>query len=556
MGIRHSFTSARPEGTDPTKVRKDNWNADHIIDNGTITAAMLATITDGITLDQAGLGLTLEIKAVTPSLITAGDNGYVLTTVGGVTTWAPPSGSSASPAPYDFLVSIDSTGHMSAAPTNIGQGLTPLSGYTELGAIINACVSQLHSSSWGSGSIFIQSSIDYASGYLWNTGINLEGCSLYSVGSYLTDFTWTGIGGASGISNPGNLGGLTILGNVIVQNTGGSMRDVVVNGGILQILGTLTFGDALYASSLVIELGVGNCILEGYFGSVTDNSGTTTNLIINANRIAIPPHFIAPGINGQVLATVGGVAAWATLSGGGLGVLDWNYGITTTNAITNGQMVGLGQYFTPATTGNVMIFVSGAIYDGGDGGTMVGAILRYGTGAAPAQGAAVTGQQCSNYWELGIPEGATSTTDYFNLFDYLPGLAVGTQYWIDLESLWSTSGISFNQVQVLVVEVGGSGSVYAATSARVPYTGSGARNPISIPFVPKQIICFNATGGSGNWQSFYDYTADSGFSVNDTGVHATVSGWVLNGYLTPSSFDVNQTTCNIGETDYIMFLFA
>jgi hypothetical protein len=43
MAIKHNFVSAIADGADATQVRPSNWNADHTIDAGTITDAMLTT---------------------------------------------------------------------------------------------------------------------------------------------------------------------------------------------------------------------------------------------------------------------------------------------------------------------------------------------------------------------------------------------------------------------------------------------------------------------------------------------------------------------------------
>lgn len=42
MAVKHAFTSSVADGPDATQVRPSDWNADHTIDDGTITATMLA----------------------------------------------------------------------------------------------------------------------------------------------------------------------------------------------------------------------------------------------------------------------------------------------------------------------------------------------------------------------------------------------------------------------------------------------------------------------------------------------------------------------------------
>lgn len=43
MAIKHTKVSSAPEGSDPSKVRTSDWNADHTIEAGTITATEIAT---------------------------------------------------------------------------------------------------------------------------------------------------------------------------------------------------------------------------------------------------------------------------------------------------------------------------------------------------------------------------------------------------------------------------------------------------------------------------------------------------------------------------------
>src|ERR1035437_557139 len=54
MGIKHLFSSPKSDGADSTLVRASNWNADHAIDAGTITAAELASGIIGAPLALTG----------------------------------------------------------------------------------------------------------------------------------------------------------------------------------------------------------------------------------------------------------------------------------------------------------------------------------------------------------------------------------------------------------------------------------------------------------------------------------------------------------------------
>ena len=66
MAITHDFISAVADGADTTLVQPSDWNADHTIENATITAAMLAS---GV----SGLGYTVPLSFTIQG--TPGDGG-------------------------------------------------------------------------------------------------------------------------------------------------------------------------------------------------------------------------------------------------------------------------------------------------------------------------------------------------------------------------------------------------------------------------------------------------------------------------------------------------
>jgi hypothetical protein len=66
MAIRHAFTSTQPDGPDAAKVRASNWNADHVIDNNSVTLAQLANIATDRVLGRASAGTgAVELLTVT-----------------------------------------------------------------------------------------------------------------------------------------------------------------------------------------------------------------------------------------------------------------------------------------------------------------------------------------------------------------------------------------------------------------------------------------------------------------------------------------------------------
>jgi hypothetical protein len=106
---------------------------------------------------------------------------------------------------------------------------------------------------------------------------------------------------------------------------------------------------------------------------------------------------------------------------------------------TTGVMAGLGlaEGFTPSATGKILIIISGSMYNTSASGGATCAI-RYGTGTAPANGAALTGTQIG----ASAIRGAIAVNERmpFSVSAVITGLAVGTQIWTDLNQAALTAG--------------------------------------------------------------------------------------------------------------------
>lgn len=103
---------------------------------------------------------------------------------------------------------------------------------------------------------------------------------------------------------------------------------------------------------------------------------------------------------------------------------------TGTNS-TTGVMMGLGASITPLTT-RILILASGDIQNssGSGGGTVQ---IRYGTGTAPANGDALTGDAIGGQPDLTQAAVASNKAVPFALNAIqVAGLSAGTTYWIDL----------------------------------------------------------------------------------------------------------------------------
>jgi hypothetical protein len=100
-------------------------------------------------------------------------------------------------------------------------------------------------------------------------------------------------------------------------------------------------------------------------------------------------------------------------------------------------MMGAGGTITPVLSTRVIVTISGQMANAtaGDGATID---IRYGTGTAPVNGAAVIGTL------VGIAQTATSVTaaqkSGFSISYPITGLIVGTTYWFDISLMAITGG--------------------------------------------------------------------------------------------------------------------
>lgn len=96
-----------------------------------------------------------------------------------------------------------------------------------------------------------------------------------------------------------------------------------------------------------------------------------------------------------------------------------------------GVMMGLAIPFTPNSTGNVLLLLSGDVGNSALGGGS-GLSLRYGTGTAPGNGTAIAGTELCK--EFAGTAGVLQIQGQvpFCLPGYVGGLIVGTPYWVDL----------------------------------------------------------------------------------------------------------------------------
>lgn len=123
----------------------------------------------------------------------------------------------------------------------------------------------------------------------------------------------------------------------------------------------------------------------------------------------------------------------------------------TGTADTTGKMMGLAGTITPATTGKILVIISGDISNGTilDGGKVQ---IRMGTGTAPANGDALTGTAYG-----GLVRSNTAVAGEFLPFSLnaiVSGLTLSTAYWIDVGLAAITGGTaSVADISISAIEL-------------------------------------------------------------------------------------------------------
>ena len=96
-------------------------------------------------------------------------------------------------------------------------------------------------------------------------------------------------------------------------------------------------------------------------------------------------------------------------------------------------MMGLAMSITPATSGRILLLVSGTALNAGGAGISVTAIsLYHDTGAAVGNGVAVPGTAVQLGKTKNMLTGSAGGKVGFSIAQYVTGLTTGTPYWFDL----------------------------------------------------------------------------------------------------------------------------
>ena len=157
-------------------------------------------------------------------------------------------------------------------------------------------------------------------------------------------------------------------------------------------------------------------IMSGGSAPATPGAGTAKIFINSSKNLAIIDD------TGRILDLVNGPVVYSAAPANPTG---------TTN--TTGLMMGLAGTITPALTGRILVTVTGTIFNTG---TTIGnggkTQLRFGTGSAPANAAALTGTAVGSVLTSVNESTTASTKQPFCCTALISALTLGTAYWLDL----------------------------------------------------------------------------------------------------------------------------
>ena len=122
--------------------------------------------------------------------------------------------------------------------------------------------------------------------------------------------------------------------------------------------------------------------------------------------------------------------------------------VASSSAVATTQMQGLAVYFTPLNSTRVKLTITGQIAPAAT--TVWNVYPSYGTGTAPANAAATAGTQLT--YGAGGTAATGTQVDSFSTCNIITGLVVGTQYWFDLETVFSVSTMGALTKLTIVIE--------------------------------------------------------------------------------------------------------
>jgi hypothetical protein len=216
---------------------------------------------------------------------------------------------------------------------------------------------------------------------------------------------------------------------------------------------SLKYRDAASATRTLVDLSLSqtltNKTLSGstnVLGGVTMTLGSdATGDLYYRNSSGILTRLPA-GSNGDRFTVVGGLPSFKTPTSAQSTPAD-----PATTTSTTGVMMGLAGSITPGYSGKILIIISGDI-DNSTSANGAQVQIRYGTGTAPANGAALTGTTAGSL--VKFFESTNTQRNGIHCNAIVSGLTVSTAYWIDLSLAVTTAGTArIRDISISVIEI-------------------------------------------------------------------------------------------------------
>lgn len=185
-------------------------------------------------------------------------------------------------------------------------------------------------------------------------------------------------------------------------------------------------------------------------GTGLTNTGATT---LNVNGLGAKNIFIGPNTlqggelqQAQAIDVVYDGTQFQLIRGIVPAAIGFTPGNPTGRAGT-AVMMGIGSTctITPEVSGEIQISLVGDLGTNATAGTTMVVQLRYGSGTAPVNGAAVTGTAAGSAVTLLLTSYTSGDRYPFSCVGHVSGLTVGTAYWIDISLSASGGGTGTSQ---------------------------------------------------------------------------------------------------------------
>ena len=312
-------------------------------------------------------------------------------------------------------------------------------------------------------------------------GINIAGNSNTAIGSNALQGAASSTATLNTVAGSNSMAGATsAVGNVVL---GYACAGGITSGGYNTIIGYNVWNSGLTTGTNNIAISAGNTPVYNPTNTSNtlwigvDGNGAITGTTLQtagSTALAMPSGLLTLGTastfgaslvlegatSGAVTVTVPAVAGSTAikLTHGATG--QTSVAAPTAPASTSAfAMQGLAGAITPASSGNILVLISGTIVD--PSGTAAGNGIQFqasfGTGTAPVNAAALTGTQIGTVQKYTSPTTvvAADVNVPFSMQAVVTGLTLGTTYWLDLaaESIAVASSMGLANISVSAIEL-------------------------------------------------------------------------------------------------------